>query len=206
MRMSFRIISTLAALLLTVRAGAAAPPEWIRFSVDWGYSQQIYKMEHFNYITDEGYRVDDGCQVFDLYPNARVSARASMLLNDYATVGLAFSYMGCGAKERMYPLMLTAAWYPKSYFEDGIFLHADAGTFIPSSGYSRKASIIGEIGPGYRVVLGGRFSVDFKMDLRITYTRPPIPLSDSTGYVEERNIRRNNAVYCALDFSIAVNF
>lgn len=206
MRRSLRTILTIAALLLSVRAGAVDPPKWMQFSVDWGYSQQFYSITHFNYITDEGYRIDEGERGLAFYPNARMGASVSFLISDRFTTGVAVSYLGCGEKERMYPIMLKAAWYPGTYFEDGFFLHADAGTFIPSSNYSRHASLLGELGPGYHVVLGGRFSVDFKADLRVSYTRPPIPRSDGTGYIEERNIRRNNAVYCALDFSIAVNF
>lgn len=204
-RYAYVILSALA-LLITGRAEAAEPPEWMQFSVDWGYSQQLYSIKHFNYITDDGYRVDEEEQGFTPYPNGRVGGSVSFLLSDRFTTGLAFGYLGCGSKERMYPILLRAAWYPNTYFLDGFFAHIDAGTFIPSSNYSKHPSLIGEVGPGYHVVLGGRFSVDFKADFRVSYTRPPIHRADGTGYIEERNIRRNNAVYCALDFSIAVNF
>ena len=70
----------------------------------------------------------------------------------------------------------------------------------------RQLAWLGALGGGYRFRLSDDCCLDLLGALKFTYDHPLLPNPEGPGHVSERNIRRNDAVYCALDLTIAVSF
>lgn len=184
-----------------------APPSWIRFSLEWGYSQMFFRSYHYNYISDDGYRVDGKNSGFELWSNGFASGKISLALSERLSIGLASGYRGSWKDGRMVPLMVGLDYYSRGYWSDGFFGEIGAGVGFQDkkSRGGEDPAILSRLGGGYHYVLGGPFSLDFKVALSSVFESPRIP-SPTGGYIEMLNVRQSRATHCALEFSLSLNF
>ncbi|MDO4212822.1 MAG: hypothetical protein Q4D10_01630 [Bacteroidales bacterium] len=184
-----------------------APPSWIRFSFEWGYSQMFFRSYHFNYISDDGYRVDGKSSGFELWSNGFASGKLSLALSERLSIGLVSGYRGSWEENRMVPLMVELNYYSRGYWSDCFFGEISAGVGFQEkkSRGGEEPAVLSRLGGGYHYVLGGPFSLDFKVALSSVFESPRIP-SPTEGYIEMHNVRQSRATHCALEFSLSINF
>lgn len=186
---------------------------WFRYDfkagIEWGYCQYFYKFRHYNIQSIDGYRINEKSQGMYMYPDGQILASVGANISRHLHLSLLGGYAGISDSCRVYPLLMRLSWFPHTVAAGGIFFDADCGVGFNSGTGSidrRKAAGIADIGGGYRVRLTPRLSLDFLAAFRLAIDSPSIPDPDVPGMVSADRIRRNNAAYYAVDFSVALSF
>ena len=203
------IILLLSSFLSSATAGnmTGKPPfNRIRLTVEWGYTQCVFLYRDYNFISDEGYRVYDHSRGFNWRPNAHFMARVGLPLSAHSVLSLCTGYIGVGKDNRLLPVTFRYDFYPHAFYEDGIFIFAQAGTAWHIHTTAGQMALLGTTGCGYRFRLSNDCALDLLMGLKYLRDHPALPDPERPGNVPEHNIRKNVAGYCALDISVAVSF
>lgn len=193
-------------------AAARNPAEWFlgrfRLGLEWGYSQCLLLNRDYNIISSEGYRIYEKDFGFYLQPNGLLLGRVAYPFLDHFEVALCSGYIGSGQDNRLFPLLMRLSWFPSGTGEDGFFTTLQGGVawHTPASGGSARQAWLASGGEGYRIRLGAGLDLDLTVGFRFLADHPLIPNPEGPGNVAERNIRKNIAEYCALDFSMSVSF
>ena len=211
MRRRILIVAAALALLAgTSPVRAENPPgreESARFSygIEWGYDATMLDIYHFNYMdAADGFRIDDEAAKPMYYSNGHATAHLTLEFARRWALGLYAGYAGVQQRTRVFPLALRSTFFMESFRSDGGFIFIEGG----AGRHETRDSIspFGRLGYGHRAILSRRNSIDFSGSLRVVSDHPLIYDSSIPGYVAEENIRRSDALYCALCFSIALNF
>ncbi|MBQ9661319.1 MAG: hypothetical protein IJV37_08720 [Bacteroidales bacterium] len=189
---------------------AKLPDSWFfrhfRLGAEWGYSQCLYRSWSYNYFSEEGYRVYDDQQGWLLRPNGSVFLQIGYDLSAKVNVALNAGYLGTGENNRLLPVLLRLSYFPKTTTADGLFGWVQGGPALHFHTEERPVAWTESLGAGYRIALTEECNLDFLLGVRLTQDHPLIPNPEAPGYVSRHNILKNNAGYCALDLTIAVNF
>ena len=191
---------------------AGEPGGWFfshfRLGAEWGYSQCFWMNRDYNIISSEGYRIYEKSKGLYMQPNGMVLGRIVFPLSESFELSLCGGYLGAGRDNRLFPLLLRLSWFPSTAHEDGFFtlLQGGAACHTPASGGLARMAWLVSAGEGYRIPLGAGLDLDLTVNFRFVSDHPQIPNPEGPGNVPERNIRKNLAEYCALDFSIGVCF
>ena len=208
MRRSILIFILLSALCMESRAQLADNAFFrrFRFGAEWGYSQCFFRSWDYNYLSEEGSRIYDSERAFHFRPNGFLLAQVGYSLHPHFDAALCAGYAGVGRDNRLLPLLLRLYHFPKSKREDGRFSFLQGGPAWHVRGAGRPPAWMEKIGAGYRIALSPGCRLDFQLGVQFVQDRPLIPNPEAPGNVPERNILKNRAGYCALDFSAAVSF
>lgn len=208
-----KILLSIFLTVCCIPLSARMPDNWFfrrfRIGAEWGYSQCAYRIWDYNYFSEEGYRVYDSQRGFHFYPNGSILAQIGCRLGDRFDAALCAGYAGAGEDNRLFPLLLRLYWFPqarRSEASDGIFSFVQGGPAWHVRGAGRPVAWTETLGAGYRMALTGDCNLDLHFGLKFVQDHPLIPNPEAPGNVPERNILKNNAGYCALDLTIAVNF
>lgn len=174
--------------------------------MEWGYTQCFFLSRNYNFITEEGYRAFEKSDAFYFRPNAQVLANVGYRLSEQLTLSLYGGYIGVGEQNRLIPALLRASYFPSTDSEDGLFAYAQGGAAWHVHSTEGRTAWLATIGGGYRFRLSYDTHLDLLFGIKYLHDHPSIPNPEGPGNVPERNIRMNNAGYCALDISIAVSF
>ena len=87
--------------------------------------------------------------------------------------------------------------------DDSIFVYTDLGLALDD--LKKKCNFV-QIGSGYRLLLTPGYSLNFRVSGRIVYDRPEVWDPIEEEYVSERNVKRNDAWYCALNLGFSLEF
>lgn len=196
------LISLLLALALSQPGAAAQGPE---FGVEWAYSPTFFNHYLYNYLDDDGSRVNEEGWDLRYVVNANVGAHISWYLSDCWRLGVHTGYCGVYEGRRMVPTTLRATWLPRGRRSDGMLLMLDAGAGWAVEAVRRPA-ILSMLGGGYRLALLGGMSLDFMLGARLTIDSPMVRKATGTGYVPVADIRNDQAMYIAVSAGISLNF
>ncbi len=178
----------------------------LHFNLEWGITQTLFNAYHYNILSEEGYRIDSSGSGFMYDPSGFVAFGVGVDFFDRLLLSLYGAYVGITDDTQIVPLTLRLNYFPKTIHNDGflIFIDGGVGMNLHSEIRNNSAALAG-LGGGYRLILSRRFSLDFLLGIRAAFVKPNIPSPDGPGYVTEDNIRRNNASYYALSFTIALS-
>lgn len=174
--------------------------------MEWGYTQCFFLSRNYNFITEEGYRAFEKSDAFNFRSNAQVLASVGYRVSEQLTLGLYGGYIGVGEQNRLIPALLRASYFPSTDSEDGLFAYAQGGAAWHVHSTEGRTAWLATLGGGYRFRLSYDTHLDLLIGIKYLHDHPSIPNPEGPGNVPERNIRMNNAGYCALDISIAVSF
>ena len=208
-----RKLLTLAILLISLSPSATGRTipagsffDRVVLGMEWGYTQCFFLSRNYNFITEEGYRAFEKSDAFYFRPNAQVLANVGYRLSEQLTLSLYGGYIGVGEQNRLIPALLRASYFPSTDSEDGLFAYAQGGAAWHVHSTEGRTAWLATIGGGYRFRLSYDTHLDLLFGIKYLHDHPSIPNPEGPGNVPERNIRMNNAGYCALDISIAVSF
>lgn len=211
--MTRRILILAAAVALLagqspLRAGEPAGREGsarLSCGIEWGYDATLVDAYHYNYtdVTD-GYRIDKSKVEPMYYSNGHAAVHLTLEFARRWALGFNAGYAGIEQGTRFFPLALRSSYFFDSFRTDGKFVFLEGGAGFHET--RKTVSPFGRAGYGYRMALSARKSMDLSASLRIASDHPPIYDSSIKGYVPEDNIRRSDALYGAVCFSIAINF
>lgn len=168
--------------------------------LEWGTGINIHSIHKYNYISSLGYRISEFEHGADLYLNAEILLRAGVQIGRKFNVSLCSGYMGIANDFRTVPVLGRLDFHFKGVREDGIYLSLDMGKGFVQPCYMINA------GAGHRTMIGNHSSIDFKLKLRETFSRPVLHDIEDGKAVPESRIRRNIATYFAMNISVSLNF
>lgn len=175
------------------------------YGIEWGYSATIHEAHHYNYLCEEGYRLDDVGASFLYSSSATALITFGVNTFNHLTFSIASGFSAIYESRNVIPVMGRIAYYPAGLATDGIFVRIGAGAGFETSEVGREA-VLETIGAGYRISLARAVNLDFSFNLNGAQA-PSHIIDPDTGYnVPERNIRRNSAGYYALNLSVALTF
>ena len=174
--------------------------------MEWGYTQCFFLSRNYNFITEEGYRAFEKSDAFYFRSNAQVLASVGYRVSEQLTLGLYGGYIGVGEQNRLIPALLRASYFPSTDSEDGLFAYAQGGAAWHVHSTEGRTAWLATLGGGYRFRLSYDTHLDLLVGIKYLHDHPSIPNPEGPGNIPERNIRMNNAGYCALDISLAVSF
>lgn len=208
--MAHRKILIFLLLLASFSAHAAMPDNWFfrhfRIGMEWGYSQCLFLGRNYNIFSEEGYRIHEQHAGMHLAANGSVYAQIGCDILPKLNLALYAGYIGTGKDNRLYPLQLRASFFPKTTAAEGVFAYAQGGPAWHTLAGGYSLGWLAVLGGGYRLPLSMDCNLDLLVGVKYLRDHPRIPNPDGPGYTPAHNIRRNDADYCALDLTIAVNF
>ena len=199
------LISLLCALALLSGNAAAQQTRTLRFGLEWGFSERFLEGHHYNFLTEEGFRVDDSGVSNDFHANAFVLAKMGVSIADFVTVQLCSGYMGIGPGRRMIPVEGLVTVTPHGCESDGVLGFVGAGIGIHSIKDS-YLPVLANVGIGYRYNLERRCCLDLKLGPQISVDHPELFDAVSNQFVPEPRVRANDAVNIALILSAGISF
>ena len=194
-------------VLMAFPIGLHARSPKVGFGFEWGISPQFFKFHKFNYISDDGYRVNGDNSGVDYNFNASLEANVNFILGKHTVLGLYSGYCGITKDSRVVPLSMRFTLFPNGSNQDCFLYFADAGVgfHLSKPGIpAQNPCFIAKLGAGYRYILGGRISLDLLVNMQGCIDNPLLKNPDSGGYVKD--VRYNSAAYLAMTFSAALNF
>lgn len=181
----------------------------IRFGLEWGYTPTIAGLYHYNYISDDGYRINDSGSGLYYATNADILAHFGVNVSRKLSISAITGNMGITKGTRVIPIIMRLSYYFNGVSNDGMFTYVDGGAGIhPAKPETppRNAAWLANLGGGYRIALSREISLDFLSSVRWTYDHALIQNPDTGGWVQPQNIRRDNTGYLALTLSIGLTF
>lgn len=189
---------------------ARMPDNWFfnhfQVGMEWGYSQCLFLSRNYNLFSEEGYRIHEQYNILLLRPNGVVMGQVGFDFARKFNLAIYAGYIGVGEDNRLYPLQLRTSFFPHTTAEQGVFVYLQGGPawHTLAGGYNLGWLAVG--GTGWRFPLSSDCNLDLLVGVKYLWDHPRIPNPDGPGYTPAHNIRRNDAGYCALDLTIAVNF
>ena len=203
---SFAIFACILLMLSCHWAAARDRGPLLRFGAEWGYTLPALVEYRYNYLEETiGYRIDEDGHVWQYATNGFADVFVGYDLSDYIEISLHGGLYGVSGDNRMTGLCLRGSWYGNGVFSDGFFGDLGAGGGMSNSASDILAFFV-QAGGGYRVALSEWTALDFRFSLKSTFDHPRIWDKASGAYISDVNVRRNDAAYISLNFSIAVNF
>ena len=204
------IVSILTLVSSWASAQSRMPDTWFfnhfRVGMEWGYSQCFFLYRNYNIFSEEGYRIHEQYDILFVRPNGVISGQVGVDFARKFNVAIYAGYIGVGEDNRLYPLQLRASFFPHTTAEQGVFAYLQGGPAWHTLSGGYNLGWMGVLGSGWRFPLSADCNLDLLVGFKCLWDHPLIPNPDGPGYTPAHNIRRNDAGYCALDLTIAVNF
>lgn len=181
----------------------------VKFSAEWGYDGMFHTAHHFNYICNEGYRIDDKWQELHYNTNGNILISAGVEITGKSAISIESGITGICRDGWVVPVMLQYTLAPRGNHQPGIIYRADAGIGLHLNGpdvNNQRACYIAKASAGYRNALNSRFSLDFLGGIRAVLDFPLIKDPDTHEYLSKEKTRRSIASYCAFCLSVSFNF
>ena len=190
---------------LLAREASAQQTRTLRFGLEWGFSERFLEGHHYNFLTEEGFRVDESGVSNDFHANAFILAKVGASIADMITVQLCSGFKGIGPGRRMIPVEGQVTVTPFGVESDGILGYLGAGigihdikdTYVP---------VTANLGIGYRYRLERRCCLDLRMGPQICVDHPELFDAVSNQFVPEQRVRANDAVNIAITVSAGISF
>lgn len=197
------------ALLIIMSLSAQAQTPLVKYGIELGFLANIYNNTQLNYISAEGYRVDDSSSGACFIGELNIMGSVGLNVSKCIDLSLWSGYMNRNKNGGSIPLLLRMGYHFKSIDSDGLFAFVDGGVGFhlrKEDEPGRKPAILADAGIGYRFVLTHRSSGDLFFKLKGSFDSRLVPDPDNGGYIPESNIRKNSEFYLAPGIGIIINF
>ena len=146
----------------------------------------------------EGIMLEDGEIKADAISYASETDRKQV-----GSISLLSGYQGIARGCRTVPVLCRVNYYLHGMDTDGFYLFSDMGyNFCRPNSKGNQL----QIGSGYSFYIAPRTSVAIVLGSRVVFDRPDIWDPIEEAYIPQKDIKRNNAWYCALNLGIALKF
>lgn len=199
-------LCTLMFILLCLPAMAGGGGFLGRFhpGIEWGMSITPASFHHYNYLDESiGFRINDEGWTYDTKLGAFVLGSVAFDITRTFRVGILSGLQGVERNRRIVSLVSRLSFYLSGTDDDGIFVYTDVGLALNEM---KKKCNYAQIGSGYRLLLTPSYSLCFRVSSRIVYDRPEVWDPIEEEYISERNIKRNDTWYCALNLGFSLEF
>lgn len=199
------IISSLIVSVINMAAGNdIVKPQRFTWGIEWGYVASFHYGIHYNFFSEDGYRVDLNSNRFAYQGNGDVYIHLGYNINDRLNLSVYSGLTGLHDFHKAIPLSLRLSrYFDINSSMDKMLVFADAGSGICIK-ENAQAIVTGKIGGGYRIALSPSSSIDILLAYRMTLTHPTVTYEKDI--VPMNRINRNNAYISAISVGIGLNF
>lgn len=188
------------------RMAARRIPDRIVYGFEWGASARLLEHHHYNFICNEGYRIDQRGASFDPCMNGFLLAHLGVDLGRSFNLSAVGGYAGMSEDHSCIPLGLRCMYAPRGIHSDGILFSMDGEVGVPLCSDIQGFDHIASLSAGYRLALSRFISLDFKGGIRSSYCHKVLTDPDTSETIKGRDVRRNDAFSHALYLSVALEF
>lgn len=184
--------------------GRADDSKKFNIGIEWGYVASFHYGIHYNFFSQEGYRVDQNYNRISYKSNAEVYLHLDCNLNRDMILSLYAGYSGVRDFGDIIPVSLRITRMLNQNSKGDrwlVFLDAGSGICLKKN---PQEIVCGKIGTGYRIALSRDSSLMLLFAYRMTLTHPEIIYDDYK--VPSNMINRNNAYVSALSMGISLSF
>lgn len=178
------------------------------FGVEGNFMLNFGAWRHFNYIADEGYRVNIKDYNHSISTNGQLNANLGCNISRRVNIALYVGIAGIYRNKTAVPASIrVTVFYGQNPLKGRWFSFTDAGVGIGS--FSEKdLSPFGKLGAGYRVSLSRSVKLDFMLAWQLLFSHPEITedIGGVSTPVTGSRLRRNDIAANALSFGIGLNF
>lgn len=207
--MDCRRIIIASLLLLSGACAAYAKGPLMKYGIEWGISSNIYYDIQLNYVTEDGYRIDDSSYGLSFITNGHIMGNVGMNIKNQMDISLLSGYMGVSRNNRMIPVLLRLGYHFNSIENDGLFCFLDGGAAFHISREGepvRKPAAMTDAGMGYRFILTRRANLELMFNVKGTFDSLLVTDPNTGEFIHETNIRNNKAFFLTLNLGIGINF
>ena len=169
----------------------------LRYSLDWGYMASMYQIYSYNYMAEEGFRVEQHGHDLFLNSNGVVKVFLGTQIGGHAELGVFSGYEGIRQDRRIVPLGLRTSWMFNGTDADGPICYAEGGAAFHKD---CKTTAMGAVGAGWHVQLDHGCGMDFKFGLNVFQDHPAI-----MG-VPKENLNKSDYTYGGISFTVGISF
>lgn len=181
----------------------------VTFGIEGSAAVTLGMFYHYNYIAEEGYRVNRKGMNRRAALNGQLAASVGCNFSRNINLSLNLGMSGIYRSKVMFPASLRATvLFGDSPLENRWFTFAEGGAGISFEGEDERPSPFGKLGAGYRISLSRSVKLDFLFACQLVYTHPDVS-EDGGGViipVTGDRLRRNEAFVSALTFGIGLSF
>ncbi len=176
--------------------------------LEWGIGETFYRYHSYNFDSQEGYRIRGEFKGADFFTIAEVYAGVDWVMGKHFSTSATAGLCGLYRHSRCIPVNIRINYYTSSFYNDSAVVFLQAGTGIKTrASVQKNALFLVAAGGGYHFSLTrSGTALDLLLRVQGSSDHPDLVNPESSGTVEKRNIRKNDAYYCALNFSIALSF
>ena len=204
MKRALIFVSAILVCCQTVYAGGRDILGRFHPGLEWGYTLTPASFHHYNYLDESiGFRINDEGWSFRPKSNAYIFGCITYDVSGYFSVSMLSGIQGLDAGRRTLPLIMRMEVSANGSDQDGFIFVSDMGADIRN--WSKHSNHF-QIGSGYVIILAPRCSLGIRVGGRLLYDSPDIWDPIEEEYVSRRNIRRNDAWYCALNMGLVLKF
>lgn len=201
------LISIVSAVMISLTCHAQKGMKTDRFhlSLEWGPSLKTLEFRHYNFLSDEGFRIDDTGVEMDLFINGFADFRVGVQVSEYISLSVGTGIVGYGRKQHVIPAMVRGDYKIRGYSNDGPISFVEAGLGFSPDNW-RSDVILARSGIGYRYALGETAGLEMTLGLAAAASHPEIWSNSEMRYIPESDVMRNDAITFALVLGIAIDF
>lgn len=178
-------------------------PRW-SFGAEWSYVATVDCGWHYNFFSQEGYRVDTRGKNTVFYSNAEAYFNVGYNLTHRWNLALYVGIAGLYDMHKAIPASIRNTFFwGEDPDDDRWFSFIDLGSGICLKKPPQEI-LTGKIGGGYRISLSRNSKLDFLLSLKMAYTHPEIIYEDAVIPFEK--INKNNSYIGAITLGTAITF
>ena len=207
MRKTRAILLALAILAAVPAIAGNGVPARMEYGVEWGYTATILHDYHYNYVdSSDGFRVDESATELLLRSNGLVDAYVGLDFLKHWSVSANAGYAGIFQDRRFFPVGVRVSYFLSSYDDDGLYVSAERGSgfFIKSD--NGRTSHTARLGCAYRYKLSRSVAMDFMLSARAVTDHPDVYSFNLGNKVDPMYVRRSNATYGSINFTMSLSF
>ena len=195
MKVRVKIFAILAFCLVSTTPAKA----WggLRCNLDWGYMAAVYESYRYNYIADEGFRVEQHGRNFLLNSNGLVKMFIGTQVGSHTELGVFSGYEGIRQDRRIIPLGIRTNWLFRGVDADGPMCFLEGGAAFHND---CKMSGICGAGLGWHLQLDHGCELVFKMGVNLSGDHPAIK------NVSTEDLMRSDYTYGGISLSVGISF
>ncbi|MBO8445287.1 MAG: hypothetical protein IAC23_06300 [Bacteroidetes bacterium] len=178
------------------------------FGVEGNFLLNFGAWRHFNYIADEGYRVNIKDFRSSANANGQLLANVGCNISRRVNIALYAGIAGLYEDKAAIPVSVrVTVLYGQNPLKCRWFSFADAGAGIGSF-YEKDVSPFAKLGGGYRISLSRSVKLDFMIAYQLLASHPGVTeeIDGVPTPVTGTRLRRNDMLTNALSFGIGLNF
>ncbi len=178
------------------------------FGVEGDYAMTLLGAYHYNYIAEEGDRINLRGVTSSFISNGQILLNAGVNVSPKVNISVECGWCGVYREVRIIPFLLRGTWFSgRDPMRNRWLAYVSVGGGVNDDAEKLdRLSAIAKAGGGYRVSLNRFAKLDFLFSLHGTFAHPRTYRNAQGSVVSGNALRRSDAYVGAVTFGIGLTF